>query len=88
MWFLVFSTRFECGFPDTAVVVGLNVDHDELCSEVSEELGKIQMKKNHERKLTLETSGEDVLLHSKRVEKMCYYTRNEVRRFETTPQTS
>ncbi len=33
-----------------------------------------------ENKTTLETSGEDVELHSKRVEKMGNYTRNEWRR--------
>jgi hypothetical protein len=49
---------------------------------------------------TLETSGEDVTLHSKRVEKMCgklhskrvekmsNYTRNEWRRCKTTLETS
>jgi hypothetical protein len=35
-------------------------------------------------KSTLETSGEDVKLHSKRVEKMIKYTRNEWRRSKPT----
>ncbi len=38
-------------------------------------------------KITLETSGEDAKLHSKRVEKMQNYTRNERRRCKTTPET-
>ncbi len=37
---------------------------------------------------TLETSGEDGNLHSKRVEKMGIYTRNEWRRQEFTLETS
>jgi hypothetical protein len=37
---------------------------------------------------TLKTSGEDVKLHSKRVEKMWNYTRNEWRRRENTLKTS
>ena len=39
-------------------------------------------------KTTLEASGEDVKLHSKRVGKMWNYTRNEWRRCETTLETS
>ncbi len=39
-------------------------------------------------KTTLKTSGEDVKPHSKRVEKMRNYTRNEWGRCETTPKTS
>jgi hypothetical protein len=39
-------------------------------------------------KFTLETSGEDGKIHSKRVEKMGKYTRNEWRRCETTLETS
>ncbi len=39
-------------------------------------------------KNTLETSGEDFELHSKRVEKISNYTRNEWRRFQTTLETS
>ncbi len=39
-------------------------------------------------KTTLETSGEDVKLHSKRVEKMWNYTQNEWRRCKTTLETS
>jgi hypothetical protein len=41
-----------------------------------------------EPKTTLETSGEDAKLHSKRVEKMQNYTRNWWRRCETTLQTT
>jgi hypothetical protein len=37
---------------------------------------------------TLETSGEDVKIHSKRVEKMWKDTPNEWRRCETTLETS
>ncbi len=39
-------------------------------------------------KTTLETSGEDVKLHSKRVEKMLNYARNEWGRCKTTLETS
>ncbi len=39
-------------------------------------------------KTTLETSGKDVKLHSKRVEKMRNYTRDEWKRCETTLETS
>jgi hypothetical protein len=39
-------------------------------------------------KTTLGTSGEDVKLHSKRVERMRNYTRNEWRRCKTTLETS
>ena len=37
---------------------------------------------------TLETSGEDAKIHSKRVEKMLNYTRNEWGRCQTTLETS
>jgi hypothetical protein len=37
---------------------------------------------------TLETSGEDAKLHSKRVEKMPKYTRNEWKRCQNTLETS
>jgi hypothetical protein len=40
------------------------------------------------RKTTLETSGEDIKLHSKRVEKMSNYTRNEWGRYKTALKTS
>ncbi len=39
-------------------------------------------------KTTLETGGKDAKLHSKRVEKIRNYTRNEWKRFETTLETS
>ncbi len=39
-------------------------------------------------KTTLETSGKDAKLHSKRVEKMQNYTRNGWKRFKTTLETS
>jgi hypothetical protein len=39
-------------------------------------------------KVTLETSGEEDKLHSKRVEKRTNYTRNEWRRRQTTLETS
>ena len=39
-------------------------------------------------KSTLETSGEDQKIHSKRVEKIRKYTRNEWRRYENTLETS
>ncbi len=42
----------------------------------------------HSSETTLETSGEDLKLHSKRAEKMWNYTRNEWRRCENTLETS
>jgi hypothetical protein len=39
-------------------------------------------------KTTLETNGKDVKLHSKRVEKIQNYTRNEWRRWKITLETS
>ena len=39
-------------------------------------------------KTTLETSGEDVNLHSKRVEKIKNHTRSEWRSYKTTLETS
>jgi hypothetical protein len=40
------------------------------------------------RKTTLETSGKDVKLHSKRVEKIRNYTQNELKTYKITLETS
>ncbi len=57
---------------------------DQLVSENDDDgTGEFDFGKN-----TLETSGEDVKLHSKRVEKTLNYTQNEWRKHETTLKTS
>jgi hypothetical protein len=54
----------------------------------------VENRENHTRnewrrcKTTLDTSGEDAKLHSKRVKKMKNYTRDEWRRCKTTLETS
>jgi hypothetical protein len=99
VYFYIFSTRFECVFPDVeeahfallaANYVSGAVDGHSMVLEPDLSVGLIynsgdslHVRKNYTRnewgryKTTLETSGEDVRLHSKRVGKMQKHTRNE-----------
>jgi hypothetical protein len=72
-----FSTRFECDFHF------LLFDTENLFF-----LEGLQVTSAVDLKNTLETSGEDRKLHSKRVEKIENYTRNEQRRCKPTLETS
>jgi hypothetical protein len=69
--FLIFSTRFECGFqvgPVMNVVGTESVQLLWMATDVVCRLAGFEMLLKV--KTTLQTSGEDVKLHSKRVEKM------------------
>jgi hypothetical protein len=91
--FCIFSTRFECNFVSSPLVSSV-VLHPLLMrgSAINRlaTLGTTNYTRSEWRrcKTILETSGEDVKLHSKRVEKMENYTRNEWRRWKTTLETS
>ena len=83
MWFYIFSTRFECGFTSFPLVSSVLLGKwSQVISlalsnvftgqpETEEELKELaQMVAVPVGKTTLETSGEDVKLHSTRVGKM------------------
>jgi hypothetical protein len=78
----VFSTRFECIFSSSplvssvvsdCVVFTFNFDEEVCC--LTQNLTVLN--NGLLVKTTLETSGEDVISHSKRVEKIQNYTQNE-----------
>ncbi len=68
-------TRFECVFPGLGDELVLDLQDKLLDAMIETDYTFIKVK------TTLETSGEDIKLHSKRVGKILNYTRNEWRRY-------
>jgi hypothetical protein len=81
VYYCIFSTRFECIFHIFST--RFECSFSKLC-----EKEKHSTVSSREASVMVKLTIALVKLHSKRVEKMSNYTRNERRRCETTPETS